>query len=178
MDVDRFDAVLRALSSSPSRRHALRLLASTVVVGLPVAGTRSVDAKGGKKGKGKGKGCPKGKKKCGKKCIAQESCCTFVDCTGCSHERACVNGKCQCDPELIMHNGKCGFFINCQGFGEPCTSGGVDCCGNCVFDVDAGESRCSKSIHDCITDNDCLSGPCIGFLCPEANKPFFDLCRQ
>jgi hypothetical protein len=46
-----------------------------------------------------------------------------------------------------------------------------------VFDVDANESRCGKSIHDCITDNDCKSGPCNGFLCPEANEPYFDLCR-
>ena len=175
MDADRFDSILRTLTTSPSRRHALRLLAGSAAATLPLAETRWADAKGGKKGKGKG--CPNGKKKCGKKCIAQGSCCTFTDCTGCSNEQACVNGTCQCTPDLIKHNGKCGLFIDCQAYGETCTSS-IDCCGNCVFDADTGESRCAKSIYNCITDNDCLSGPCIGFLCPEANKPFFDLCRQ
>ena len=182
MDHDRFDSLTRALSQTRSRRALTRLLGG-LTLGGPLGLLGLIQAEAGKKGKkdqgkgnGKKKGCPKGKKKCGKKCISKGSCCTFKDCTGCSNEQACVNGKCQCDPELIMHNGKCGFFIDCKGFGETCTSS-VECCGNCVFDVDANESRCEKSIHDCITDNDCLSGPCIGFLCPEANKPFFDLCR-
>lgn len=176
MDADRFDMLLRLLSNSPSRRHGLRLLAGAAVACLPVVGRRAVDAKGGKKGKGKGKGCTNGEKKCGKKCIPKGNCCTNIDCTGCSNEQACVNGKCQCAPAAIMHNGKCGFFFDCKAFDEPCTSS-VECCGNCVFDADAGEARCGKSINDCIIDSDCLSGPCIGFLCPEANQPFFDLCR-
>ncbi len=171
MDADRLDSVTRAISTAPSRRAMLSLALGAVIAGL---GHETAPAENKKK---KGKGCPNGKKKCANKCIPDGNCCTFVDCTGCSNEQRCVNGRCQCDPELILHNGKCGFFIDCKGYGETCT-GDVECCGNCVFDVDAGESRCGKSIHDCITDNDCKSGPCIGFLCPEANKPFFDLCRQ
>jgi hypothetical protein len=182
MDDNQFDQIVRSLTVPSSRRTAVTgLLGSVLAVLAPVtviaAGQRQgkVQSEKKRKGNGKGKGCPRGKKKCGKKCIPKGNCCTYVDCTGCRAE-TCRNGRCQCDPELIMHNGKCGFFIDCKGFGETCTSD-VECCGNCVFDVDANESRCGKSIHDCIADRDCLSGPCNGFLCPEANKPYYDLCR-
>jgi hypothetical protein len=121
------------------------------------------------KDKGKKKGCPKGEKECGKKCIKKANCCTYVDCTGC-HNEDCINGKCKCNPELIMHNGVCGFFQNCKGFGETCTSS-EECCASCV------SGKCGKSIYKCITDNDCLSGPCIGYLCPEGLEPYYDLCR-
>ena len=174
MDSAAFDRLTTTLASSGTRRAMFSLVLGGVLAGL---GYETAPAKNKKNNKKKGKGCPKGKKKCGKQCISKASCCTYVDC-GC-HAENCINGTCQCDPELIMHNGKCGYFINCLGFGEPCGSGSsstLECCGNCVFDVDAGESRCGKSIHDCITDADCLSGPCNGFLCPEANKPYFDLC--
>src|SRR5688500_1477308 len=136
MDSAAFDRLTTRFAASGTRRAALSLALGSVLAGL---GCESAPAKNkkNKKNKKKGKGCPKGKKKCGKKCISKASCCTYVDCTGCRAEN-CINGKCQCDPELIMHNGKCGYFINCKGFGETCTSN-QECCGNCVFDVGANE---------------------------------------
>lgn len=183
MEDNKFDQVVRSLNLPSSRRTAVSgLMGSVLAALLPATATEARrrqeqvhDEKKGK-GKGKGKGCPRGKKKCGKKCIPKGDCCTYLDCTGCRAE-ACINGECQCDPGAIMHNGKCGLFIDCLGYGETCTSS-VDCCGNVCTDDGSGVKRClGKSIHDCIIDNDCKSGPCIGFLCPEANEPYFDLCR-
>jgi hypothetical protein len=165
MDADRLDAVIRAMATAPSRRAMLSLALGGVLAGL---GHETAPAKN-TKDKGKKKGCPKGEKQCGKKCIKKANCCTYVDCTGC-HNEDCINGKCKCNPELIMHNGVCGFFQNCKGFGETCTSS-EECCASCV------SGKCGKSIYKCITDNDCLSGPCIGYLCPEGLEPYYDLCR-
>lgn len=180
MDDNQFDQLVRSWTTPSSRRTALSgLVIGVLAVAAPErvseAARRHPEVHGEKKRKGKGKGCPRGKRKCGKKCIPKGNCCTYVDCTGCRAE-ACINGRCKCDPELNLHNGKCGVFTNCLSYGETCTSS-AECCGNCVFDVDANESQCGKSINDCIADVDCLSGPCIGFLCPEANKPYFDLCE-
>lgn len=180
MDANHFDQAVRMLTTPSSRRRTVHgLVGGVLAMVLPgtalKASQRQGAVRGEKKGKDKRKGCPKGKKKCGKKCIPKGNCCTYLDCTGCRAE-ACINGRCQCDVGGIMHNGKCGLFIDCKGYGESC-SGSLDCCGNCVFDADTGESRCSKSIYSCITDADCESGPCIGFLCPEANEPYFELCR-
>lgn len=164
MDAEHFDRLIRGFGLGWPRRAMLSLPLGGVLAGL---GRETVSAK--KKRKKKKKDCPKGKKKCGKKCIAKGDCCTYVDCTGCRNED-CINGTCKCNPELIMHNGMCGFFINCKGFGETCTDG-EECCGSCV------SGTCGKSIGQCITDSDCESGPCIGFKCPEANEPYFELCR-
>ena len=53
MDGDRFDAVLRLLTTTPSRRRALRLFAGAAVGGWLGIGQRKTTAK---KGKGKGHG--------------------------------------------------------------------------------------------------------------------------
>lgn len=63
MDNVRFDALLRALSRTPSRRGALRLLAGSALGGLLAADPIGAEAKrggGGGKGKGKVTICHKG----------------------------------------------------------------------------------------------------------------------
>jgi hypothetical protein len=166
MDTNRLDSVIRNMAAAPSRRAMLSLALGGVLARFTA---EPADAKKKNKGKSK-KGCPKGKKKCGNKCISKGNCCTYVDCTGCRNED-CINGTCQCNPELIMHNGMCGFFTNCKSFGETCIDH-EECCGpSCV------NGQCAKSIYHCLTDSDCLSGPCRGFLCPEGLEPYFDLCR-
>jgi hypothetical protein len=55
MDADRFELWLRSLSSSPSRRIVVRLLAGSASAGLLRLGLQSGEAKKGGKGKGKGK---------------------------------------------------------------------------------------------------------------------------
>jgi hypothetical protein len=167
MDADHFDRLIRGFGLARPRRAMLSLSLGGVIAGL---GRETAPAKN--KGKGK-KGCPKGKKKCGKKCIAKGECCHYYQCRRLCGNEDCINGKCQCNSELIMHNGMCGYFIDCKGFGETCTSH-AECCGSCV------SGQCGKSIYHCIADGDCESGPCRGFLCPEAWEPYFDLyefCR-
>lgn len=187
MGADPFDSAVRAFLSAPSRRHALRFFAGLTFAGLLPIGPLSGGAKGAQKGKGKGKkkgrgkkkGCPNGKKRCGDTCVANESCCYRHDCErlrGCRNED-CINGTCQCSPELVMHNGVCGFLIPCKSFGETCTSRN-ECCGSSCRDDGFGQLRClGKSMYQCMADIDCANGPCRGFLCPEALEPYYSLCH-
>jgi hypothetical protein len=172
VDSAAFDRLTTTFATSGTRRAMVGLALSGLLAGL---GHETAPAKN-KKDNGKDKkGCPKGKKKCGKKCISKKSCCNYFDCTGCRNED-CISGKCRCGTDLIMHNGMCGLFINCKSFGEPCTDHD-ECCGTTCIDDGSGQTRCDKSKYHCLTDNDCLSGSCQGFLCPEAHEPYFELCR-
>jgi hypothetical protein len=185
MDDNQFDQIVRTLTIPSSRRTAASGLLGSVLAALAPVTAAAADQRQDKvqnekkgKGKGKGKGCPKGKQKCGKKCISKSSCCYRHDCEklrGCKNE-SCINGTCQCAPELVMHNGVCGFLIPCKSFGEQCTDGG-ECCGNSCRDDGSGAMRClGKSLYQCMSDLDCKSGPCRGFLCPEALEPYYSLC--
>jgi hypothetical protein len=55
MDNDRFDTLLRSLTTGHSRRNALRLLAGSAFTGLLTLGTGSTEAKNGGRGNGNGK---------------------------------------------------------------------------------------------------------------------------
>jgi hypothetical protein len=61
LDSDRFDALLRSLSTRPTRRRVAHLLSGTVLAGLLTLGAMPADAKKGGTGKGKGKGAGNGK---------------------------------------------------------------------------------------------------------------------
>ena len=124
MDNDGFDAFLRSLGSSPSRRDALRLLASCALGGVLTLG--GDDALAGKKGK-KGKKVKKKKKRTGAPLTVPGPICT-PRCLG----RRCGGNGC---------NGSCGACAECQtcepALGlcpmtpgldtTPCTGGA--CCG-------------------------------------------------
>ena len=126
MDTDRFDALLRSLLGAPSRRGALRLLASSALGGLLTLGSGEGLAK--KRGKGK-KG--KGKKKRSSAPLAAPGVVCTPQCLG----RRCGGNGC---------GGSCGACAECQtcqpGLGlcpmtpgsdaAPC-SGGACCGGAC-----------------------------------------------
>jgi hypothetical protein len=124
-----------------------------------------------KKGKGKGKEkCGKGKRPYGGGCIPTTSCCSAElsgenECDPCARQ-TCVNGACQCDPSLINHNGACGVFLNCLSVSVLCTSD-FDRCSDQCMPVGNGQARCIPGTQNCLTDFDCVSGNCRGFLCPE-----------
>lgn len=177
MDAQTFDDLLRGLSAAASRRGVVTGLAGTLLAALPLASVG--DAKGkNRKGKNKGnrKGCGKGKRKCGKKCVSKGKCCEGEECPGCRSE-VCLNGTCQCGPDLNMHNGLCGFFIDCKGFGLICTSDEECCSNHCSIDAGQGQMRCALSTTRCLLDFDCASGPCQGYSCPESNQAYFSECQ-
>jgi Putative metal-binding motif len=62
MDANRFDEMLRVLSTTPTRRNTLRLLSGSALAGLLHFGTITAEAKKGGNGKGKGQGKDKDKK--------------------------------------------------------------------------------------------------------------------
>jgi hypothetical protein len=88
MDTDRFDALTRELSASPSRRGILRTFLGSVVAfaGATHVGPQVTDAR---KRKRKKKKCKGGKRKCGKQCFDLQS--DADNCGACGH--ACASGE-------------------------------------------------------------------------------------
>jgi hypothetical protein len=173
MESNRFDSLVRALPQKESRRGVVLGLVGGVLGGL---GVRESSAKhhgnggNGGKGKGKEKGCGKGQRQCGKGCIPTSQCCPFTlggteECDPCTRQ-VCQEGVCACSPDFIVQNGVCGAFLNCLSTAELRTSSS-DCCSEQCVDVGNGQSWCMPGTEDCITDFDCVSGPCRGFLCLE-----------
>ncbi len=168
MDATRFETLARTLTQTRSRRAAMcRLLAGT----LGLFGLTQAEAKNKGKGRKKKKGCGKGKRQCGTTCIPTSQCCPFAlsgqfECDPCTRE-TCNNGVCGCAPATINHHGVCGSFLNCLSVGEICTNN-LDCCSEqCNVPSDNGTMRCNRGTENCLTDFDCVSGLCRGFLCPE-----------
>jgi hypothetical protein len=126
MDADRFAALLRSLASTPSRRGALRLLASSAL-----GGCLTLRATDGNARKGKGKKKKKKKRKGTAAPIAPPT----QDCTPQCLGRRCGGNGC---------NGSCGACGQCQtceptlglcpmrpdSDDDPCT-GGICCGGAC-----------------------------------------------
>jgi hypothetical protein len=83
MDMDRFDALVRSLASSPTRRQSLRVLIIAALSGVVSGGTRPVAAK-----KGKGKG---GKKRKKKPCRIPKCCKRRIDCPS----SLCLKRRCR-----------------------------------------------------------------------------------
>lgn len=92
MAVDQFTVLLRTLSRTPSRRHALRGLVSIISGGLLMQGTpgnttarRDPDKK-----------CPPCRKKKHGQCNKAKK----PDGTPCGTGKICISGKCRADPNL------------------------------------------------------------------------------
>ena len=172
MDSDRFDTLIRALTTTRSRRGAVRLLAGSALGSLLTVGTLSTEArKGGKKGKkGKvtichngqtirvSKSALKGHKKHGD---TDGPCPPPFTCGG--HEddgKPCGSGQ-QCS------GGVCGTPPNCLRREAACTVGGQpSCCSR--IGCDAGSQTCSaggQAGDPCVFNNDCFSVNCVGFIC-------------
>jgi hypothetical protein len=177
MESATFDRLTTTIATSGTRRAMLTLALGGLLAGIGRETALAKNKKNNKK-----KGCRKGQRDCNGTCIPKVNCCFRHDCErqrGCTNEE-CINGQCQCPPGLTMHNGVCGFFIECKGTGETCTSSN-QCCGRCEIDRDSGlPGTCAfgTSLYQCIKDEDCASGPgCRGYLCPEALRPYLSLCQ-
>lgn len=170
MDAGRFDRLLRRWAT---RRGALRLAGGVAATGT-LSRTASLVAGGGagKKGKKGKKGCPAGKKACGRKCIPAGDCCKDKEC---DHDPKggnewCVKGRCDCLPNQVKHNGRCGMYPLCQSVGQICDTDLVCCSGKCnVVANDGVTLRCNRGTEDCLTVLDCDPGyTCRGYECLPA----------
>lgn len=148
MDAERFDVILRSLSTAPARRHVLRALAGSTLGLLAVEARPVVARKKRKRRRNKRRSQPP--------CIPS---CANTDCgpDGCGGIcGACTGGTCR--------DGTC-----------DCSAGGKELCGDtCVDPCDATTERrnpftctCCKANGEAATcvDNqsaECCSGSCIG----------------
>jgi hypothetical protein len=172
MDHTRFDALSRAVSTTPSRRAALTLLA-----GLGLGRLEQADAEARKSGKckptcGECEKCKKGdcdtkngKKKCKKgKCKPK------------ANGTACATGTCQA--------GRCVFcadkpdFTDCGGGNQcsggvcatppTCRVGGEPSCAECCPGITCDASdhcACAPAGAPCRSSRGCCTGTCVGFSC-------------
>jgi hypothetical protein len=188
MDSSEFDALVRDLTSTRSRRSALM---GAVGGALGLVGLAQSQAKGGGKGgggKGKGKGKGKDKKKdkkrvtclgitaiCGgSSCGMDDVCCEQIDCD-CRQGLYCNRvdlsdemGSCGCLPGEEYVNGRCGTKPDCipaggrRGFFDRlCCSGSQHTEGP----DDAPYDVCDAGDLVCLSDGDCTGGSCRGYAC-------------
>jgi hypothetical protein len=145
MGAYRFDALLRGLAASPTRRGVGRTLAGLTLGGmLGQSGLNEVEAR---KRKRKKKKCRGGTKKCGKKCFDLQ--------TDPLHCGSCGN---RCDDGKECRDGNC----SCPQDETACDSA---CCGSglsCVDDLCV--ELCTEN-DDCLIGQACDDGACT---CPEA----------
>jgi hypothetical protein len=150
MDADRFDTLLRTLSTSPTRRGALRLLAGTALAGLLAVDTGTADAK---KGGGKGNGGKKGK---GKKR---------------GHKKVTVCHKGQTKdipkPALTGHLGHGDSLGPCGSTPPPGPTCSDQVKNGSETDVDCGGGTCPRCVNEqkCVSQDDCASALCVSGVC-------------
>ena len=146
MDSKRFDALLRSLSHTPSRRNALSLLAGSALGGLLTLGGGSVEAKNGGRGKSKGKN-KKGKKV-----------------TLCHQGKTITVSRSAQKAHLAQGDtiGRCPTTDHPSGL--TCADGITN---GSETDVDCGGGTCPRCAigKTCASRNDCASARCDGGTC-------------
>lgn len=173
MDDVRFDQVARSLRGVAPRRGALGLLMGGA---LGLTGLAGSDAK--KKGKGKKKKkkndvCKKVDQACGDNggCAFGANCCTDLNCDNCSNAFCLSSDKdtvgiCDCLSTHQFLNGRCGEKPECLSAGIARTSQfDIRCCSG-IQDMET--DICQPGVLSCLTNDDCDSGLCRGFVCAAA----------
>lgn len=183
MDVDRFDALSRSLSTTPSRRGALRLLTGSIFGGLITLGSRDIEAHNAKSackkksGKAKKKCLKKAKKhaashttvtstctpNCGGKTCGDDGCggscgpCTGGSCSG--GACVCTNGLVACGSRCAMGNGS---LVSCPPNGVT-----TACCSGTCRELFNGPQVCQgRAVGDaCEVPAQCNSNVCTGGVC-------------
>jgi hypothetical protein len=180
VDVQQFEAILRSLSTTPARRHLLRLFVGSTF-GILAVETRPARADKGKKG-GKGKKKKEKEKQspgpcvpaCKGKVCGPDSCggscgtCTggtcrngICDCTGDGPREFC-GGECRnpCPAGRIRNPFTCACCIANNEDAGLCTPGlSNECCSQlCIFD---SPSTCLGSNGVCQFDAQCASDVCL-----------------
>jgi hypothetical protein len=193
MDADRFERMIRTLTTAPSRRRVLGVLGGVLFGGLLGFAPSETGAKR-KKGKGKSK-----RKRCKPQCAGRGcgddgcggSCGTCGPCADCANGvcaarangiscggscKECQTGQCvnkvdgtEC-PEGELgrcRSGRCNSIPPCTTFGNTCTSG-RECCYQEPGDPCPGPPTCSVKVaagQRCRFNADCDSDACVGYVC-------------
>lgn len=111
--------------------------------------------------------CPK---RCNGACIPATSCCFNSECDFCK-QRTCQSGDCACKPGTVADaRGFCGtpVGISC-GVAYQIVNNPALCCSQNfrVHQTVPPLWQCLPGTTQCVIDQDCASGPCRGFMCPE-----------
>ena len=160
MDADRFDALLRALLTSPTRRGAFRLLLGPGLAGVFGPGGESAAArKGGKKKK------KKRKPECARDadCLGNDHCCGGV-CLQCCQDEHCLGFNETCCP-----SGNCKRpDEECCGPGGACPQG-KHCCGTGICRECCGKQHCPEENSICCTVGFCTRTDPFEQCCTDAD---------
>ncbi len=109
--------------------------------------------------------CPK---RCNGACIAATACCFNSECDTCK-QQTCQSGACACKPGTVVDaRGFCGIppGISCAP-AYALVSDPRHCCSERSNPTLFNQHQCLPSTGRCVFDQDCASGPCRGFMCPE-----------
>jgi hypothetical protein len=159
MDADRFDTISRSLSTTSSRRGALRLLAGSLVGSLVRLGAGDAEAHNALEKCKKKSG--KEKKKCIKKAKAHNATHRAPACVGSCAGKLCGDNGC---------GGSCGpcFRGSCQGGICLCPTGEEVCNSACIATCAQVELRdpdtcdcCTANGQECDLPDQCCSGSCV-----------------
>lgn len=167
MDDRQFDTLAKSLTTSPTRRDALRVLVAALLGGLPgfFGLPEAADEASGRqqrrrrqrrrqrRRKRSSNDCPTGQKRCDGDCISAASCCTNDDCSG---GRICdAQSACACPSDRKPCDGAC------ISAGACCTSD--DCAEEHVCNAQK-ECVCSGDRKPC--DGDCIANSACCGSCP------------
>jgi hypothetical protein len=157
VDIRRFDAFTKTLTSDSPRRAILQVLGASALAAA-VGRFAGADAEARKKGKNKKK-CKKGTTKCGKKaCCRADQTCVNGTCVDDVEDPECVNDD-QCAANEVCQNGVC---VD-DGNQDECLSA-FDCAGNeiclngvclCAFPNKDCDGLC------CLSNEACVNGQCV-----------------
>jgi hypothetical protein len=163
MDDHRFDALVKTLTTSGSRRSVMQALGGGALAALfgRFIATEDAEAKKKHRKHKKRKKCKRGKRKCNGKCIPKANCCVDADC---AVDERCEAGQCLAKRVGCLNDDDCEV-------GEFCQSGvciGDECLND--DDCDAGKicqnNLCVPAPPECVENDDCASGEaCFGGTC-------------
>lgn len=169
MDAERFEALLRTVSTMPSRRGFVRLLTGLALAGpLVNVGLTEAAAKRKHKKKRHRTAPPPGcTPSCERKICGDDGC--GGSCGDCPSGFTCDGGRCGCpSPRALMCGGCVDLLTDPQHCGlcsVACDSGFP----NCVDGMCCGDSlcRCSPEGSACNTNTCCDNGACLATgVCP------------
>ena len=182
MQPSNFDELSKALASSPSRRHALKVIVTASLGGLfGLTGIRTVFGAGKKPPCHRnGIGCDRNSDCCSQFCLNHEKCAcppapTCNTYCPCPSGKTCVSGSCcltanvcgstclaaPCDASQCLHcDSGSGTCVGCPA-GQTCQSG--TCCIPAFTGPCTSDDQCCDFPNSTCCNGNCCHGPAICF---------------